>query len=80
MTDKVGVFSETEKADLTSKIAEIEKTTDIEIAVLVVSTVDDDINLAAVDVGNQWGVGKSGKSNGLVLLIAVDDRKRSIQV
>lgn len=80
ITDKVGVFSETEKADLTSKITEIEKTTSIEIAVLVVSTVDDDINLAAVDVGNQWGVGKSGKNNGLVLLIAVDDRKRSIQV
>jgi uncharacterized membrane protein YgcG len=54
ITDKVGVFSATEKAELTSKIEEIEKTTSIEIAVLVVSTVDDDINLAAVDVGNAW--------------------------
>jgi uncharacterized membrane protein YgcG len=47
------VFSETQKADLTSKITEIEKATSIEIAVLVVPTVDDDINLAAVDVGNK---------------------------
>jgi len=46
------VFSETENADLNAKIEEIEKTTSIEMVVLVVSTVDDDINLAAVDVGN----------------------------
>jgi len=80
ITDKVGIFSETEKADLTSKIEEIEKATSIEIAILVVPTVDDDINLAAVDVGNQWWVGKKGQNNGLILLIAVDDRKWSIQV
>lgn len=80
ITDKVGVFSETQKADLISKITEIENATSIEIAVLVVPTVDDDINLAAVDVGNQWGVGKKGQDNGLMVLIAVDDRKWSIQV
>ena len=65
---------------MTTKIQEIEKATSIEIAVLVVPTVDDDINLAAADVGNKRGVGKKGQNNGLVLLIAVDDRKRSIQV
>ena len=80
VTDKVGVFSETQKADLNAKIQEIEQATSIEIAVLVVPTVDDDINLAAVDVGNQWWVGKKGQNNGLVILIAVDDRKWSIQV
>jgi len=80
VTDTVGVFSETQKADITTKIQTIEKTTSIEIAVLVVPTVDDDINLAAVDVGNQWGVGKKGQDNGLIVLIAVDDRKYSLQV
>ena len=80
VTDKVGVFSETEKTNLTNKIEEIEKTTSIEIAVLVVPTVDDDINLAAVDVGNKRWVGKEGQNNGLLLLIAVDDRKWSIQI
>jgi len=39
---------------LTDKITELEKTTSVELAVLVVPTVDDDINLAAADVGNQW--------------------------
>lgn len=80
ITDKVGIFTETEKINLTSKIEEIEKTTGIEMAVLIVSTVDDDINLAAADVGNVWRVGKEGQNNWVVLLIAVDDRKRSIQV
>ena len=80
VTDKVWIFSETQKSDLTSKIEEIEKATSIELAVLVVPTVDDDINLAAVDVGNKRWVGKKGQNNWLVLLIAIDDRKRSIQV
>ncbi len=80
VTDKVGVFSETQKADLTAKIEEIQKTTSIEIAILVVPTVDDDINLAAVDVWNKRWIGKKGQDNGLLLLIAVDDRKWSIQV
>lgn len=80
VTDKVWIFSETQKADLTAKIQEIEQATSIEIALLVVPTVDDDINLVAVDVGNQWWVGKKGQNNGLVILIAVDDRKWSIQV
>lgn len=80
ITDKVGVFSETQKTDLNTKIQEIEQNTSIEIAVLVVPTVDDDINLAAVDVGNKRWVGKKGQDNGLIVLIAVDDRKWSIQV
>lgn len=80
ITDQVGVFSATEKADLITKIQTIESATSIEIAILVVSTVDDDINLAAVDVGNKWWVGKKGQDNGLIVLIAVDDRKWSIQV
>lgn len=80
VTDKVGIFSEEQKASLTSKIEEIEKTTGIEMAILVVPTVDDDINLAAADVGNTRWVGKEGQDNWVVLLIAIDDRKRSIQV
>lgn len=80
VTDKVWVFSETEKTSLTSKIEEIEKTTGIEVAVLVVPTVDDDINLAAADVGNTRGVWKEGQNNWVLVLIAIDDRKRSIQV
>ncbi len=80
VTDKVGVFSEAQKSELNVKIQEIEQATSIEIAILVVPTVDDDINLAAVDVGNTRWVGKKGQDNGLMLLIAVDDKKRSIQV
>ncbi len=80
VTDKVGVFSEEQKNSLMSKIEEIEKTTGIEMAILVVPTVDDDINLAAADVGNERWVGKEGQNNWVVLLIAIDDKKRSIQV
>ncbi len=80
VTDTVGVFSKTEKVDLTSKIENIAKLTRAEIALLVVSRVDDDINLAAVDVGNVWWVGKKNQDNGIVVLLATADKSRSIQV
>lgn len=80
VTDTVGVFSATQKAQLDTKIQQIQQATSIEIAVLIVSRVEDDINLAAVDVGNKRWVGKKGQNNGLVVLIAVDDKKWSMQV
>ncbi len=80
ITDTVWIFSAAEKTDLTAKITEIEKATGIEIAILAVPTVDDDINLAAVDVGDKRWVGKKGQNNWLIVLLAIDDRKWSIQV
>lgn len=80
VTDTVGVFSKTEKVDLTSKIENIAKLTRAEIAILVVPSIDDDINLAAVDVGNNWWVGKEGQDNGIVVLLAIDDKAWTIQV
>lgn len=80
VTDMVGIFSSNELSALQDKITTIQKATGIEIAVLVVPTVQDDINLAAADVWNTWWVGQKWQNNGLVVLIALEDKQWSIQV
>lgn len=53
----------------------LETTTSIEVAVVVVpAVVDGDCFGFAYNIGKQWGVGKSKKDNGLVILLATEDR------
>ncbi|MEA3304929.1 MAG: TPM domain-containing protein [Patescibacteria group bacterium] len=76
VTDISGVLSDTEELSLESTIQEIEKVTQSEIAVLLLPTIEnEDIALYAINIGEKWGVGKSDIDNGLVLVIAVEDRK-----
>lgn len=55
---------------------EIERTTSAEVAVLTVKTTG---GIALEDyaqrVFDRWGVGKKGKDNGILVLVAVDDRR-----
>lgn len=52
-----------------------------EIAVVVISTLGDEpIEQYAVDLFGRWGIGKKGKDNGVLLLIALDDREWKIEV
>ncbi len=55
-------------------------TTSTEIAVVTVSSLNgEEINLYAAELGQQWGVGRKGKDNGLVLLVAPNERQVAIQ-
>ncbi|MNQ96836.1 hypothetical protein D3C85_1124560 [compost metagenome] len=51
-----------------------------QIAIAILKSVGDyDINEYAVNLGRKWGVGQSGKNNGIMIVVAVGDRKISIQ-
>ena len=55
---------------------EIERSTSAEVAVLTVKTTGGiDVQEYAQRVFDRWGVGKKGKDNGVLILVAVDDRK-----
>lgn len=80
VTDTSGKLSGSDVAALDSKLRNIEKTTQNEIAVLVVSSLDgDSIEDAAHEVFKSWKIGKAGLDNGVLLMIAVKDRKTRIQ-
>lgn len=60
---------------------ELRKTTTCEMAVAVIrSTGGESIEDYAYRLFNMWGLGASDKNNGVLLLIAVDDRRARIEV
>ncbi len=81
VSDFAGVMDPTATQQLESVLAELEQKTGAEVAVAVIPTVPDkDVDKAAVDLFQQWGIGKKGKDNGVLILCAVQDRRIRIEV
>ncbi len=81
VTDAAGLLSEVEHNDLELKLNEYRQETSNEIAVVTIKTLDGaDVGQAALDVHRAWRVGSQTNDNGIVLLLAYDDRKVWISV
>lgn len=78
--DAAGLLTQQEKDELNRKLISFEDSTSTEIAVIIIpSTNGEDVNFAATMFGEKWGIGKKETDNGVVFLIAKDDRTMSIQ-
>lgn len=64
---------------LESKLVAFDNKTSTQIAVVIIKTTDGyDVSEYNVDLGRAWGVGGKEFNNGVVLLVAKDDRKMNI--
>ena len=80
VTDLTQTLSVEQIAQLERKLVAFDDSTSNQIAVVIVKTVGDyDINEYALGLGRKWGIGGKTKNNGVILLIAIGDRKMSIQ-
>lgn len=80
VVDSTNTLSIQEKESLYKKLAIYSDSTSTEMFVMVVSTTQgEDIARYATDLGQKWEIGQKGKDNGIILLIAKDDRKMTIQ-
>ncbi len=80
VNDFTNTLSSQQIAQLEQKLIAFDDSTSNQIAVVLVKTVGDyDINEYALELGRKWGVGSQGKNNGVILLVAIGDRKLSIQ-
>ena len=78
--DEAGLLSSEEKELLNQTLIKFEDSTSTEIEVVIIpSTKGEDINFLATRFGQTWGIGKKGVDNGVVFLIATEDRQISIQ-
>ncbi len=78
--DEAGLLSQQEKDQLNRKLIKFEDSTSTEIEVIIIpSTKGEDVNLLATRFGHEWKIGKKGVDNGVVFLIATEDRKMAIQ-
>lgn len=73
------LLDESQKKEIEQKLIRYADTTSTQFVVVVVSnTGGDDIDRYKVDLAHAWGIGQKGKDNGVLLLIAKDDRKVAI--
>ena len=80
VNDYANVLSADQKQALESKLVTFNDSSSTQIAIAILKSVGDyDINEYAVELGRKWGVGQSGKNNGIMIVVAVGDRKISIQ-
>jgi uncharacterized protein len=66
---------------LEQKLVAYDDSTSNQIAVVIISTTGDySVEEVALEILRRWGVGNKDKNNGIVLLVAKDDRKLRIEV
>lgn len=76
--DYVNLLSSSQQEELNFKLKSYADSTSTGIVIAIVKNVEDDINFQAAQMLSQWGVGQKGKDNGVLLLMAVNQRKIAI--
>jgi uncharacterized protein len=81
VNDYAEILSKAAEAQLERELKAHEDSTTNQIVVLTVTSLEGEmLEEVANRVFNAWGLGQRGKDNGVLLLVAVDDRKLRIEV
>jgi len=81
VTDLTQTLNATERGALEAKLADWEARTTNQLAVLLVpSTQPEPIEAYAIRVADAWKIGRKGSDNGVLLVVAKNDRKVRIEV
>ena len=79
VNDFAHMMSPQDEAQLEEKLRIFENSTSNEITVVTITSLGDyDISDYAIMLGKAWGVGKSGKNNGIVVIASLQDHKINI--
>jgi len=80
VNDYTNTLSEDQRSQLEQKLVAFDDSTSTQIAVVIVhSTEGYDIADYTARLAEKWGVGRQKKNNGVMLLVALDDHKVTIQ-
>ncbi|MFZ2152612.1 MAG: TPM domain-containing protein [Microgenomates group bacterium] len=81
VNDYANVLSDQFEAQLDQQISDFQKKTSIEIAVVTVASLDGTtVDDYAVKLFEKWGIGQAKKDNGLLFLIAPNEKKVRLEV
>ncbi|MGE5580525.1 MAG: TPM domain-containing protein [Bacillota bacterium] len=81
VNDFAGVLTPTDKANLDALVQSLLDQTGAVFAVAVVDSLEGESpEVYAVKLFEKWGIGEKGKDNGLLLLIAMEERETRIEV
>ena len=81
VVDEAARMSRKQAHQLTQQLAAFEKRSGIQLVVVSIDSLDGEtIEEYGYQLGRHWGIGQKGKNNGVLLLIAQDERKVRIEV
>jgi uncharacterized protein len=81
VNDFAGVLTVEQKQSLENKLVQFEKNSSNEISIVTIKSLDGDtIENYAVKLFKDWGIGKAKSDNGVLVLVAIEDRKMRIEV
>jgi uncharacterized protein len=76
VNDFVQLLGANDVATLEQKLVAYNDSTSTQISVVIIATLDGmDISQYAIELAEKWGIGDKKKDNGILLLVAKDDRK-----
>ena len=79
--DNTGTLTPQQKQALNQKLIAYDESTSSQVAVVIVQSLEGyDIAEYGLALGRKWGIGGSEFNNGVIVLIALDDRKSRIEV
>jgi uncharacterized protein len=79
--DRTGTLSDTQRVDLDARLARLEHERGSQVAVLMVpGTQPEDIAAYAQRVADTWKIGRRGVGDGLLVVVAKDERRMRIEV
>ena len=81
VNDYAGVMQSDQVQVLESQLAQLERDTGHQVAVLTIPTLDgEDIEGFSIRVAESWKIGKKGFDDGVILVVAIKDRKLRLEV
>ena len=76
VNDYAGIFSDEQRDRIVEAGKELYDATTAQVVVLTIDTTDGEaISDYALEVGRDWGVGTRGENNGVLIVLAVEDRQ-----
>jgi uncharacterized protein len=81
VTDLTGTLDATQRGRLEAQLAAIERSGRAQVAVLLLPTTQPEpIEAFGIRLAEAWKIGRKGADNGLIVIVAKDDRKMRIEV
>jgi len=80
VNDFANVIADSEKAKLNSIILELKQKTGAEVIIVTLGSLQGyPIEDVGLEIGRQWKVGQKGKNNGVIILVAPNEREMRIE-
>ena len=76
VNDLANIFQEQQRADLETMLINYYDTTSTQIVIVTINSLEGmDASQYATELGEKWGIGQAAKDNGVLFLVAPNDRK-----